>query len=747
LPQLVVEGLHEPDARALLDAALLGPLDAQVRDRIASETRGNPLALLELPRGLSLEELAGGFGIPDTVPLFMSIEESFRHRIDALPAATRRLLRLAAADPVGEPVLVWRAAERLEISVEAATPAAEAGLLDFGTRVRFRHPLVRSAAYRSGSLQERQDVHRALAEVTDPQTDPDRRAWHRARAATGPEEDVAEALHRSAGRAQARGGLAAAAAFLERAALLTPEPIRRAQRLLAAAKAKRDAGALDAALELLVAVEAGPLDAVRIAEVEHLRGQIAFDQRRGNHAVRLLLGSAGRLASLNGDLAREAFLEALVAAMWVGDLDSPGGALAVAQAALVAPPGPASPRVVDLLLDGLALRLTKGYAAAAPAMTRALESFLALDLRTDDPGRWLWLTGERAGHIIALELWDAEAWHMLSARQVQFAREMGALVHLRLALSLLAWTHSPAGELAKAAALIDEDRLIGEAIGQPPLAYIEMMVAAWRGQASRASELIEATIREATARGLGRYVILATYASAVLSNSLGRHDAARDMALQAFEHDPVGYGPFLVPELAEAASRTGDTALIRAALEWLSERTRVTASDWALGIEARVRAFLSEGDVADGLYRESIKCLGRTRVSVELARAHLLYGEWLRRERHRVSAREQLRTAHEMFAAMGAEAFAERAGRELLATGEMVRKRTVETIDKLTAQERQIARFARDGLTNPEIATRLFISPRTVQYHLAKVFVKLGVSSRSQLDRVLPTDSTDVSRP
>ena len=394
-----------------------GPLDARVRDQIVSETRGNPLALLELPRGLTPAELAGGFALPGAVPLSGRIEESFRRRLDALPAETRRLLQLAAADPVGEPLLVWRAAERLAIGTEAATPAAEAGLLEFGARVRFRHPLVRSAAYRSASVQERQDAHRALAEVTDPEIDPDRRAWHRAQAAPGPDEDVAAELERSAGRAQARGGMAAAAAFLERAAMLTPEPGRRAQRLLAAARAKRDAGALDATLGLLVAVEAGPLDALQTAEVEHLRGQIALEQQRGSDAARLLLSAARRFEPLDADLARETHLEALVAAMWAGRPERPRLREA-AEAARAAPPGPDPPRAVDVLLDALAIRLTDGYAAAAPTLTRALELVLAREVATDEAGRWLWLAGSRPSATVALELWDAESWHALATRQV-----------------------------------------------------------------------------------------------------------------------------------------------------------------------------------------------------------------------------------------------------------------------------------------------------------------------------------------
>ncbi len=744
LPELAVRGLREGDARALLDSVLTGPLDERVRDQVVTETRGHPLALLELVRGLTPDQLAGGFGLPGAAPISGRVEEAFRRRIEALPAQTRGLLQLVAADPTGDPVLVWRAAGRLGIGTEAATPAIQAGLVEFGTQVRFRHPLVRSAAYRSACLQDRQDVHRALAEVTDPAADPDRRAWHRAQAAPGPDEEVAAELERSAGRAQARGGLAATAAFLERAALLTPEPAGRAQRGLAAASAKRDAGALDAALGLLVAVEAGPPDPLRIAEVEHLRGQIALVQRRSSDGARLLLSAARRLEPLDVGLARETYLEALTAALWAGDLGSPGGVREAAEAARAAPPGPEPPRAVDVLLDAFAMRLTEGHAASVPALARALELVLALtaDPETGGPDReaggWLWLAGASSSQMVAQELWDAESWHALAARLAQFARDTGALVLLQFALVFLAVPHLLAGELDTAARLIEEDRLIGEATGNPPVAYTAMMLAAWRGQEAQAAELIEATVKEATARGQGRLVIFADYASSVLYNGLGRYDAARDAARQAFERDPLGYGPFIVPELAEAAARTGDVALVKSALEWLSERTRVTPTEWVLGMEARVRALLSEGEAADGCYRESIARLGRTRVRAELARAHLLYGEWLRRERRRADAREQLRTAHGMLDAMGIEGFAERARRELLATGETARRRTVETTLELTAQEAQVARLARDGLSNPEIGARLFISARTVQYHLGKVFAKLAISSRSQLDRVLP---------
>jgi len=738
--ELAVGGLREAEARALLDSALAGPLDERVRGRLVAETRGNPLALLELPRELTPAELAGGFGLPGAAPISGRIEEMFRRRVEALPTGTRRLLLVAAADPTGDPGLVWRAAGRLGIGAEAVAPATEAGLVEFGAWVRFRHPLVRSAAYQSASVQDRQDVHGALAQVTDPKVDPDRRAWHRAQAAPGPDEDVAGELERSADRAQARGGLAAAAAFLERAATLTPAPGRRAQRLLAAASAERDAGALDASLGLLVAVEAGQLDPLQTAELERLRGQIAYDQRRVSDGARLLLSAARRLQPLDPALARETHLEALGAAMWAADLDCPGGLREAAEAARAAPPGPDPPRAVDVLLDAFAIRFTKGYAAAAPTLTRALERVLALDVGTAEAGGWLWLAGPGAGGLVALEVWNDASWHALARRQPEVARDTGALVHLQFALDFLARAHILAGDLTAAARLIEEDRLIAEATGNPPAAYTAMTLAAWRGQEARACELIEATVQEATARGLGRPLNFAAYASSVLYNGLGRHDAARDAAWPAFERDQLGYGPFIVTELAEAASRTGDVALVRTARQWLSERTQMTPTEWALGIQARISALLSDGEDAEPLYRESIARLGRTRVRAELARSHLLYGEWLRRERRRGEAREQLRTAYEMLDAMGVGAFAERARRELLATGETARKRTVETSGQLTAQEAQVARLARDGLSNPQISARMFISTRTVRYHLTKVFTKLGITSRSQLDRALPGD-------
>ncbi len=721
LPELRLEGLDHDDASALLATVVAGRLDDHLRERLIAETRGNPLALLELPRGMSAAELAAGFGPPRPGVL----EANFERRLERLPADTRRLLLLAAADPVGEPLLVWRAAGRLGISPEAAGAAVDAGLFEIRAQVRFRHPAVRSAAYRSASAEERQAVHAALAEATDAQLDPDRRAWHHAQATSAPDERVAEELERSAGRALARGGTAAAAAFLENAATLTPEATPRARRLLAAARAKYDAGALDAALALLVAIEAGPVDAHQAAEIEELRGEIAFDQRRVDEATRLLISAARRLDSLDPAAARTTHLRALGAAMWAG----PELLRAAAEAARAAPPS--APGAVDLLVEALATRVTDSYAAAAPVLRQALDAVLALEVDTD-VGHWLWLTGSRGGAIAAMELWDADGWRALVSRHVQVARDMGALVLLQFGLQSLVRTHVLAGDLAAAALAIEEARAIAEATGTPPVAYTELLVAAWRGQEALTVELID---RETN--GIGRLAHFATYATAVLYNGTGHYDAALGAARRAFEHDYLGYTAFVVPELAEAASRTGEVALLDAALERMDEHCPPAPSDWALGIQARVRALASN---EERFYRESIERLGRTRLRLEAARSQLLYGEWLRREGRRIDAREQLRVAREALLAAGADGFAERARRELLATGEKVRKRRDDTRDELTPQEQHIARLARDGLTNPEIGAELFLSPRTVEWHLKKVFAKLEISSRRALGDALPRE-------
>jgi DNA-binding CsgD family transcriptional regulator len=738
LPELRLEGLSEAHADALLASVISGPLDERVRQRIVAETHGNPLALLELPHGLSPADLAGGFALTAALPLPSRIEESFRQRVERLPADSQQLLLVAAAEPIGDPTLLWRAADQLGLGAVTAGPAEDADLITLGARVIFRHPLLRSAIYRAASAEERRSVHRALAETTDPELDPDRRAWHLANATLAPDEDVAVELERSADRARARGGLAAAAAFLERAARLTPEPARRARRELTAAQAKHDAGAPDQALALLAAAEEGPLNELQRARLERLRAQLAFALRRGSDAPPLLLTAAQRLEPLDAALARETYLEALAAAVFAGRLSSGAGVLEVAEAARSAPRALEPRRTVDLLLDGLATRFTDGYAAGVAPLRRALAAVSEDDGHSEDDIRWLWLSCR-----IAPDLWEDETWHELATRQLRLARDAGALTVLPLAATYRAGVHVHAGEFAAAAVLIEEADAITKATGNAPLMYSSLVLAAWRGQEAQALELIEASREDAARRGEGRAVTLAEYATAVLYNGLGGYQAALAAAQRACEYDALGLFAWSLIELVEAAARSREPELAGDALDRLSERTRLSGTDWALGIEARSRALLSNGRTAEDLYLEAIERLGRCRIKVHLARAHLIYGEWLRRENRRIDARDQLRTAHEMFSTMGAEAFAERAARELLATGEKARKRTDDTRDQLTAQEKQIAELARDGHSNPEIGAQLFIGTRTVEYHLHKVFTKLEISSRNELGRVLPSEAPE----
>jgi DNA-binding CsgD family transcriptional regulator len=736
LPELWLEGLSDAHARELLGSVVSGPLDDRVAERIVAETHGNPLALLELPHGSAAAELAGGFTVTAELPLPRLIEESFRERVERLPVESQLLLLVAAAEPIGDPALLWRAAERLDLGPEAVGPAEAAGLLTLGARVTFRHPLLRSAIYRAAPAHQRRSAHEALAAATDPGLDPDRRAWHRAQSALAPDEEIARELERSADRARGRGGLAAAAAFLERAAALTPDPAHRARRELTAAHAKHVAGAPAAALKLLAAAEEGPLDDLQAARLARLRAQLAFALRRGRDAPPLLLAAATRLEPLSPELARETYLEALAAAIFAGRLGTGPGVLEVAEAARVAPPTPQPARTIDLLLDGLATRFTDGYAAGVPPLRQALDAVCRDEGHSEDDIRWLWLACR-----IAPDLWEDETWHELATRQLQLARDAGALSVLPLAATYRAGVHVHAGEFAAAAALVEEADAITEATGNAPLGYTSLVLAAWRGQEAQALELIEGSREDATERGEGRAITLAEYATAVLYNGLGRYRAALTAAQRASEHDDLGLFGWALIELVEAAARSSEPELAAEALERLSERTRLSGTDWALGIEACSRALLDEGQGTEDLYLEATERLGRCRIKVHVARAQLLYGEWLRRQNRRIDARETLREAHELFSRMGAEAFAARAARELLATGEKARKRTDDMRSQLTAQEAQIAELAREGHSNPEIGAQLFISARTVEYHLHKVFTKLEISSRHELQRVLPSEA------
>ncbi|WP_241564147.1 helix-turn-helix transcriptional regulator [Nonomuraea polychroma] len=738
LPQLEVGRLSDSDARALLDSVTPGRLDERVRDRIVAETQGNPLALLELPRGLTAAELAGGFGRPDARPLASQIEQSFLRRVQSLPAETQRLLLIAAAEPVGDVTLLNRAAELLGIEAAAASPAEAAGLITIGTRVRFRHPLVRSAAYHVAAPADRQNVHRALADATDPQSDPDRRAWHLANATASPDETVAAGLEHSADRAQARGGVAAAAAFLERAAELTPDPARRGTRALAAARAKYQAGGYDAALELLDAAELSPLDERELAQADLLRGQIMFASRSAGAGLPLLLKAGRRLEPLDAGLARETYRDALYAAFTAGRLAVGAQMVDVAKAALAAPPGP-PPERNDLLLNGLAVATIEGYSAGMPMVLRALAGFRTEGISRAEGLGWLPLACRTAHNV-----WDFDSYSVLSEKLVDLARETGALSVLPPALLLLLSARVLAGELAVADALVAEAMTIGEVTGSRFMAQYGALVAEpWRGREAATRQVIEAITRDTALQGEGKVLTATQWASSVLYNGLGRYEEAYVAAERGAEHpQELGLSTWSMIEFVEAAVRSGRPARAAEVAQRLDEMAQASGTDWALGTSASVRAQVSDGPAAETLYREAIERLSRADVRMMLARTRLLYGEWLRRESRRVDAREQLGIAYEMLSQMGAEAFAERARRELQATGETIRKRPVEAGTTLTAQEAQIARLAGDGLTNPEIGAQLFISPHTVEWHLRKVFVKLGIASRKQIRATLLEDTT-----
>jgi DNA-binding CsgD family transcriptional regulator len=732
LPELVVSGLDDPDAQKLLATVVAGPLDERVRDRIVTETRGIPLALLELPRGRTLAELAGGFGLSGDPALSGRIEQRFNERLAALAPSTRLLLLVAAAEPTGDPVVVWRAAAELGIGQEAAAPATAAGLVDFAVQVRFGHPLVRSAVYRAASPEDRQRVHRTLADATDAERDPDRRAWHRAHATAGLDEEIAAELERSAGRARARGGLAAEAAFHERAVELTPDPRRRAQRSLIAANAKHQAGAPDAALQLLATAQAGPLDELEQARAQLLHAQITFAMTRGIDAASLLLQAAKRLEPLDQTLARETYLEAFAAGLSTNRLARGGDVCEVAAAVLAANWKP-SVRASDLLLDGLALLISEGYVAAAPALTIAIRAFREERLSEEDELRWLWVACRAAR-----TLGDYEAWDELTARHLALARRAGAFSLLPVALADRVVVELASGRIEAAMSLAAESDAVVEATGSHLAARASIMLANWRGREAEALALIEAREQDMLRHREGLWFVADEYGSVLRYNGLGRYEEALAAGEQAVK-DPRGIGLWIrdLFELIEAAVRSGHPERAAGPIDQLAEIARAAGTDWALGSYARAAAMLAEGQAAERLYLEAIERLSRTRGSETLARAHLLYGEWLRREHRRVDAREHLRVAHAMLADVGMDAFAERARRELLATGETVRKRTVETLDELTPQEAQVARLAASGQTNPEIGAQLFLSPRTVEWHLTKVFGKLGISSRKELRAAL----------
>jgi DNA-binding CsgD family transcriptional regulator len=743
LPQLAIQGLDEPDARALLSRAVPGPLDDRVRDRIIAETEGNPLALIELSQSMSRSERAGGFAPPVGSDLPSQLEARYQRSISALPAATQRLMLVAAAEPLGDAGLLWRAADRLSIDPGALVPATEAGLLDVDDRVRFHHPLVRSAVYRAASLDERRRVHDALAGASDPELAAERRAWHRALAAAAPDETVAADLERSARRAQSRGGLPAAAALLDRATVLTPDPAIQAGRALAAAEVSFRSGDFDATQRLLATAESGLLGGFQTACAQLLRAQVAHASRHGKDAGLLLLKAAEGLEPFDLTLARRAYLTAWAAALAAGPGD--GGAdvmLEICYAIRALPPMAEPPHALDLLLDGLALLTTDGRSAATPVLQRAAKAVAGMSAKDAVA------CGPRLA-AASSAVWDADGSSAILERQAKLVRDAGALAELPIHLSALATEKAWNGDLASAKLLIAESDRVAAMTGSRIETFAALRLLTLQGNATEAFAMIETTIREAEAAGQadGEGAKMARWAAAVLYNGLARYDEAASAARQVIAN---ALGPWtsiwVLPELVEAAARSGNSELAHDALERLAESTQPVGNDFALGIEARCRALLTEGPGAEKLYREAIDRLRRTPRRPELARAYLVHGEWLRRADRLREARERLRTAEQMFGEIGMEAFADRARGELVAAGAKPRTRHLEMREELTAQEEQIARLARDGHTNTQIGTQLFLSPRTVEYHLHKVFGKLGIDSRSDLEAALPRQEPDTAR-
>lgn len=729
-PEMTVRRLHERDARSLLGAVLRVPLDDRVRDRVVAETHGNPLALVEWPRGLTLSELAGGFAMPTLMPFPSQLEEGFRRRLAELPALAQRFLTVASAEPTGDSVIVWRAASALGISPQDVAPAIDAGLAEIGVRIWFRHPMVRSAVYGAASQADRQAAHQRLADATDPDTDPDRRAWHQALGSPGPDEDIAEALERSADRAKARGGFAAAGALLERSVALSIDPSGRTQRILSASEAHLEAGSYDIAAGLLASAEAAVLDDAGRIRLELLKAAHSVSGGDVRDAPELWLGAAKLLEAVDRKAASITYLQALGSACFVGNLTR-GISLAEVALATSRLPRFRVPTPSEWLVAGLAQVTVEGPLAAAPALRRALQSFRE-ETSPLQPVHWL---GYK--EAAAAVLWDADVLHELAVVHVKTARDLGALNALPTALNGLALVLVLEGDLDGAGSALTEANQVLEATGSHLVVSVDATCAALAGDA-KAGTVIDEQAAAARSSGHGLALKGALWARATLQNSLGQYENAFVASSEAMQHPWEWVSHLFFHELVEAAARTGRTKDAARALDRLGESVGADGSDWALGVQARSLALVASGTRAENLYREAIERLSRTRIRSELARAHLLYGEWLRRENRRVDARSELRAAHDMLMTMKFQLFAERARRELLATGETVRKRTADSLDVLTPQEAHIARLAADGRTNPEIGAQLFISPRTVEWHLRKVFTKLSVTSRRELREVLP---------
>ncbi|MET0700347.1 MAG: AAA family ATPase [Mycobacterium sp.] len=735
-PELRLDGLSATEARNLLNDVFPGQIDERVRETVITEAGGSPLALLELHRALTPEELAGGYGLTTASSRLARIEQTYGRQIRELPSATRLLLLIAAAEPAGRPAWLWAAADLLGVGIATAAPAEGVKLVTANGGISFRHPLIRSVVYQHASLPDRRRVHAALASAIGDDDAREHRAWHRAQAAAAPDEDVAAELEYCAARAGARGGSAAAATFLATAASLTPEARHRTQRALSAAAAKLDAGAQEAAGQLLAMALQAPPDEFADARIELLRTQLALSTTPITDAPQLLLASAQRLAHFDATSARETYLQAVMAAVHAGRLATEQGnsAAAVAEIARTAPTAE-SITSVDLLLDGLIVRLTEGFTAAAPLLRRAIDLYLREEAAgTADP-RWHDTT-----HRVSLDLFDRETYSYLAGRQLESLRAAGALSVLPTALLTNASLLVTKARFDEAAVLLEEaNGIVTATTGAPlPITGVHCHLEAYRGQEDRCQRIIKATIANGTARGAGSEIAGALHAQAVLLNGLGKYHEALSAAVSAAAYDDIAMCGVALIELVEAASKCGEMSTATEATNRLLERTESSPTAYAAAVAARCAALVGHGDAAELLYRTAIARITECNDAlVQLPRTHLLYGEWLQGEGRQNEAQEELRHAVEMFTVMGAEGFADRARRGLRATGAAVGNGSRRRSMDLTTQEFHIATLASDGHTSREIGSTLFLSRRTVEWHLGKIFAKLNVTSRRQLRVVL----------
>jgi DNA-binding CsgD family transcriptional regulator len=736
LPEIGLRGLSVQDAGELLAERIGHPVDGGVTERLVTGTGGNPLALLEAVRDLSCDQLAGRAPLPEPVPIGHRLEESFARRIRELSPESRMLLLLAAADQPGRPGRLWRAAAALGIPESAAVAAEEAGVAVFWPSVLFCHPLVRSAVYATATTFQRRRAHQTLAAASDGDADIDIRAWHLAAAAAGPDEEAAAEQEAAAERARSRGGYAAAATLLERAALLTAEPERQAERRLSAAQAQFLAGVVGRADELVTEAIPALRNPLSQAQATRLRGRIQYARGEVAEATATLFTAAQRLQGIAPRTARDALLSALEATVFAGwAATSPLLHLIARVAGELPPTGEPPNSPANLLLRGLTVRVTDGYAAAVPDLRRAVQAFCSGGIDRD-----LALHQVELAAIAAADLLDDAAVDELTGRWIQRAREAGALARLAVGLAFRSvFVDAPQSRLTAARAGEAEAHELGEVTGNsavvPPTGAHTLAILAWAGREAQARETAGAVAQEAPRRGAVGEMALATSSMAILELGLGNYEAAVAALLPAWTDDTPLVGTRALPDLVEAAVRAGKQPLAAQALARLDERARATGTPLALGLLARSGALLAAPDRAREDYEAALRLLRQTGAEPQIARAHLLYGEWLRRQRRRREARDQLRTAHEMFDALHLDAFAERARVELRATGEQAQRRQPGHPEKLTSQEARIAALVSRGEANRDIATQLFISPSTVEYHLHKVFRKLDVTSRTQLAR------------